>query len=64
MIGGSSSVGIANSIRPNKKINMFLVTGLKILGSVGTHIFFKYFFSQKKKNNFMGFERYFAFQNA
>ena len=27
-------------IRHNKKISVFLVTGLKILGSVGTHIFF------------------------
>ena len=28
-------------IRPNKKINVFQVTGLKFLGRVGTHIFFK-----------------------
>ena len=27
-------------IRPNKKISVFQVTGLKILGRVGTHIFF------------------------
>ena len=27
-------------VRPNEKINMFRVTGLKILGRVGTHIFF------------------------
>ena len=26
--------------RPYKKINLFLVSGLKILGRVGTHIFF------------------------
>ena len=26
-------------IRPNKKISMFRITGLKILGRVGTHIF-------------------------
>ena len=26
-------------IRPNKKISVFRVTGLKILGKVGTHIF-------------------------
>ena len=25
-------------LRPNKKISMFRVTGLKILGRVGTHI--------------------------
>ena len=31
-------------IRPNKKISVFLVTGLKILGRVGTHIFFNYHF--------------------
>ena len=29
-----------NADRPNKKINVFLITGLKILGRVGTHIFF------------------------
>ena len=35
---------------PNKKISVFRVTGLKILGRVGTHIFFfwKMFFN---KNN-------------
>ena len=27
-------------IRPNKKISVFRVTGMKILGRVGTHIFF------------------------
>ena len=26
-------------LRPNKKISVFLVTGLKILGCVGTHFF-------------------------
>ena len=32
--------------RPNKKISVFRVTGLKILSTVGTHIFFleKYIF--------------------
>ena len=35
-------------IRPNKKISMFRVTGLKILGRVGTHIFFYYLFFWKK----------------
>ena len=28
------------SIRPSKKISVFRLTGLKILGRVGTHIFF------------------------
>ena len=27
-------------LRPNKKISVLQVTGLKILGRVGTHIFF------------------------
>ena len=31
-------------LRPNKKISVFRVTGLKILGRVGTHFFFNYFF--------------------
>ena len=34
-------------IRPNKKKSVFLVTGLKILGRVGTHIFLIIFFSVK-----------------
>ena len=29
--------------RPNKKISVFRVTGLKILGRVGTHVFFFFF---------------------
>ena len=29
-----------DQLRPNKKINVFRVTGLKILGRVGTHIIF------------------------
>ena len=37
---------------------MFRVTGLKILGRVGTHFF------SEKKDNFMHFERHFVFQNA
>ena len=49
-------------IRPNKKINVFWVTGLKILGRVGTNIFLLFFFWLK--HNFMHFERHFAFQNA
>ena len=45
-------------IGPNKKISVFRVMGLKILGRVGTHIF------SRKKYMFMHFERHFAFQNA
>ena len=41
---------------------MFPVTGLKILFRVGTHIFVNLFFSGKN-DNFMHFERHFAFQN-
>ena len=43
-------------LRPNKKISVFLVTGLKILGRVGTHFFSGIFF--------MHFGRRNAFQNA
>ena len=39
-----SKLGMYNisaiKIRPNKKISVFRVTGLKILGRVSTHIFF------------------------
>ena len=35
-------------VRPNKKISVFRVTGLKILGRVGTHIFFIIFFLEIK----------------
>ena len=35
-------------VRPNKEISVFLVTGLKILGRVGTHIFFNSFFFLEK----------------
>ena len=35
-------------VRPNKKISAFRVTGLKILGRVGTHFFLKHFFFWKK----------------
>ena len=34
-------------IRPNKKIGVFGVMSLKILGRVGTHIFFKFVFEEK-----------------
>ena len=27
-------------VRPNNKISVFQVTGLKVLGRVGTHVFF------------------------
>ena len=35
-------------VSPNKKISVFQVTGLKILGRVGTHIFLIFFFFWKK----------------
>ena len=50
--------------RPNKKISMFQVTGLKSLGSVGTHFFFKHlplkmheviYFSRKPEKKILGF---------
>ena len=51
-------------LKPNKKISVFQVTGLKNLGRhVFLLIFFLMFFSGKKYN-FMHFERHFAFQNA
>ena len=50
-------------IKPNVKISVFRVTGLKILGRVGGTHFSNYFLSGKKYN-FMHFERHFAFQNA
>ena len=40
-------------IRPNKKISVFRVMGLKILGRVGTHIFFKFFFFSEKIFGFL-----------
>ena len=49
-------------VRRNKKISVFWVTGVKILGRVGTHIFFKK--ENSGKNNFMHFERHFAFQDV
>ena len=51
-------------LRPNKKMSVFRVTGLKILGRVCTHIFFLIIFFLEKKYNFMHFERHLAFQNA
>ena len=44
-------------IRQNYKISVFWVTGLKILGEVGTQ-------KSGKKYDFMRFERHLAFQNA
>ena len=52
-----------HTLRPNKKISVFRVKGLKILGRVCTHFFFNHFFSGKKYI-FLHFERHFAFQNA
>ena len=52
-----------NVLRPNKKISVFRITGLEILGRVGTQIFIYLFFSGKKII-FMYFEGHFAFQNA
>ena len=49
------------SVRPNKKKSLFQVTDLKILDRVGTYVFF---LQKKKINDFMHFERHFAFQNA
>ena len=37
-----------DQIRPNKKTSVFWVTGLKILGRLGTHIFFFFFFLEKE----------------
>ena len=42
-----------------KKISVFPVTGLKILGTLGTHIFFL-----EKIYNFMHFEGKMPFKNA
>ena len=44
-------------LRSNKKISVFRLTGLKILGRVGTHIFLIIIFFLKNNNNFMHFER-------
>ena len=40
-----------------KKISVFRVMGIKILGRLGTHIFFLIICLSGKKNNFMHFER-------
>ena len=56
------AVGEALKAEAKLKKSVFRVTGLKISGRVGTHIFFNYFFW--KKYYFMHFERRNAFQNA
>ena len=38
---------LCNMLRPNKKISVFRVTGLKILDRVGTHTFNLIFFLEK-----------------
>ena len=55
--------GTYTELRPNKKISVFQVTRLKILGSVSTHIFVILFYA-KNIYNFMHFERHLAFQNG
>ena len=42
-----SSIADAMYLRPNKKISVFQVMGLKILGRVGTHNYLWFFFSKK-----------------
>ena len=42
---------ITDTLRPNKKISVFRVMGLKSLGRVCSHIFFKYFFFLEKNTN-------------
>ena len=60
----STTEPLRSSLRPNKIIGAFRVTGLKILGRLGTYIFFLIIFIFLEKNYFMHFERHFAFQNA
>ena len=54
----------SGQVRPNKKISVFWIMGLKTLGKVGTHNFIIIIFYSGKKYNFMHFERHFPFQNA
>ena len=44
MYAASQLTGRGPTLRPNKKDSVFRVMGLKILGRVGTHIFFNCFF--------------------
>ena len=53
-------LGRSQDCMPLQVGERIVVTGLKNLGRVGTH-FFMFFFLE---NNFMHFERHFAFQNA
>ena len=41
---GTNNFPLHTLLRPNKKISVFLVTGLQILDGVDTHIFFIFFF--------------------
>ena len=46
------------NVEPDKKITVFRVTDLKIIGRVGTHIFlFVFVFLFQEKYNFKHFER-------
>ena len=62
-----NTISVFNLIRPNKIISVFWVTGVKILGSVVTHIYF--YFSGKNiilciLKGLLPFKMQFAFQNA
>ena len=47
-LGVKSFLNVHTQLRPNENISVFWVTGLKILGRVGTHLFFlNIFFSGK-----------------
>ena len=48
VVASKERVNIQMGFRPNKKISVFRVTGLKILGRIVTHIFFNHFFFWKK----------------
>ena len=64
MIHGVEQFLCPRLIRPNKKISVFRVTGIKILGRVGTHIFLIIFFLEKNINLCILKGKIFAFQNA
>ena len=40
-------VATFTTVRPNKKLSVFRVTGLKILGRVDTYFFYYFFFLEK-----------------
>ena len=46
-------LNLEGKVRPNKKMSVFRVMGLKILGRVGTHIFLIIIFSGKKNYAFL-----------